>query len=148
MYRLADYVCKRCGLKTETLVSVPRGKTIPKRKRLDCDHCLATMPHDYVMSAPAQYLGERVLNPAVFGGEHDTMGYQEAPDLPDFPDGFDAQPEHYRELIAKPEFQEAKAERSRVAARNKAKRKRAKAIRRGENVNMRRDKVEGERLMA
>lgn len=88
-------------------------------------------------------MGEKVLNVAMYGSAHDTMGYEEMPDLPELPNGCDA--DDYLAVAKTPEFKELKAERAVIAKRNKEKRKRAKAIRRGENINMRRDKVKGER---
>lgn len=128
------------------------------------------------MSAPAQYMGEKVLNPRISGGRFDTMGYVTPPSLPDLPGADEhservcadmgrlpenASKEDYKEvrrrhrrdspsdadyaaLFSTSEYREAAAERKRVVRQNAVKRERAAALARGDNINFRRDRVDGD----
>jgi hypothetical protein len=117
--------------------------------------------HERRISCPAPYMGEKVLNPMVSGGGFDTTGHKALPALPEFKDSgevfrddprSEASPgnrgkvarEALTEHFQSSDFKEAKRARAAVKAENKQKQKRAAAIRRGENVNMRRDRCAGD----
>lgn len=174
MYRLFDFECDSCGTRAEALVSVPAGESPPKSIEADCWMCECVTGHSRIMPLVARYLGEKVFNPAVYGGRFDTMGHQALPSLPDVPGWSEAErqaetalrdlPDNhtldqrrealrsvefpgadaYMELAAKPETKEIKRERKRIAEQNAQKKQRAAAIRRGDNVNMRTDRCAGD----
>lgn len=144
MYRLYDWRCRVCERTDEHLTQCRDG-TKPKRQMLLCCRwCGVPRVHDRMISPPAPYMGERVINPMVRGGRFDTMGHEAPPMLPDLPSGVESTTSNYRQLFATPEWKEARAEQKEVARRNAQKRKRAAAIERGENINMRRDKCDGD----
>ena len=85
MLRLADWKCDTCGELGEELVEVPRGESLPKQQELVCATCNAETTHTRQLALPAPYMGERPLNPRMFGGSFDTMGREAPPDLPELP---------------------------------------------------------------
>ncbi len=140
---------------------------------LDCDICGEETEQERLISAPAPYMGERLLNPIVRGGSYDTAGDAPMPSYPDAPGeaehvakiqsklsalGQDApQAERYEAMasvasdapdiishMGKPECIEIKKERKRIGEQNIAKKQRLRALKRGENVNMRRDRLAGD----
>ena len=131
----------------ETLLDVPHGDRPALALAANCPRCKEALPHRRVLSLPAPYLGERVRNPCVRGGAFDTMGNAPVPALPDLPAGVESNTENYRQLFASTEWQEARSEVKEVNRRNARKRKRAAALERGENINMRRDKCDGDPKM-
>lgn len=177
MFRQFDFECETCGTKRGDLVEVPQGSFLfPKTTRIHCRTCDDHTVHVRVMSAPAKYMGESVVNVPVYGGKFDTMGNQQLPQYTEMP-GLAAAQSAAEEAIAKagvssindarerkqaiadatrhidfpsaaayvdhqakPENKEIAKERKRVAESNAQKQKRAAAIRRGENINMRTDK--------
>lgn len=180
MYRLFDFECQLCGRECEALTYVsvadgeePAGEIM---HRCGCADDKET-PHTRLISLVGPYMGEKVMNPQIMGGKHDTMGYRSHPvDLPDLP----GQAEHqdylasrlselpanhtaedrkavlrdcqatapstadYNELFKRPEYREAERIIDRNKKENASKRKRAAAIAKGENINMRRDKALGD----
>jgi hypothetical protein len=121
-------------------------------------------------------MGEKILNPNVYGGTYDTMGAKEfrpLPELPgseehsklmkqrirEIPEGLSAKDHKkamcesmagcpssadYATHFERPEYKETEAANKRIAEHNTEKRERAAAIKRGENINMRRDKCAGD----
>lgn len=144
VYRLYDWRCTECNVPEEHLTECPVGETPRKRSRLMCRWCGGITPHERLMSCPAPYMGERVLNPMVRGGSFDTMGQASPPPLPDLPAGVESTTSNYRQLFETKEWKEARAEQKHVNALNAEKRERAAAIRRGANINMRRDRCAGD----
>ena len=177
MWKPVDFECEICGFKREEFVDVPVGGERPSTHRFSCPGCNGELTlHHSVIGLPAPYMGEKILNPQMFGGNFDTMGAREFEPLPDLP----GQEEHsakirkamsqlpdtatsqerkaafsdacrdaptsadYSSMFSKPEYKEVEQVNAEIAKQNKAKRKRAKAISRGENVNMRRDKCPGD----
>lgn len=144
MFRLYDWQCCACGKVDEHLTSCPAGER-PKRKATQlCRWCGDVTPHERLMSCPAPYMGERVCNPMVRGGAFDTMGHAPVPDLPDLPAGVESNTANYRQLWSTPEWREAKADLKEANRKNAEKRKRASAMARGENINMRNDRCAGD----
>lgn len=175
MMRLFDWSCSSCGTRAEQLVRVPAGQDLVKRRALPCDPCGGYELHAVALSLPAPYMGERVINPMVRGGSFDTMGYRQQPALPDLP-GEREHSERlskalasapvserrsvasemsktaptmadYSALFSSPGYKEVVAERKRIRAENAEKRKRLAAIKRGENINMRRDRCAGDPMV-
>ena len=176
MWKPVDFKCSSCGATHEETVWVPQGDPRPSTTCCDCPACGDTCPHDSVLGLPAPYMGEKILNPQMFGGAYDTMGARELHDLPDLP----GQQEHsaklraamsqlpdnatsqerkavfseackdapssadYETMFQSPEYKEKSAANEQIKKENKAKQTRAKAIARGENINMRRDKCPGD----
>lgn len=180
MWRPVDFRCDVCGSDLEEFVYIPIGGERPSEMILHCHRCNDVTIHHSVIGLPAPYMGEKILNPQMYGGTYDTMGAREMEDLPDLP----GQAEHsakmrkslskfsdaewssmpkrerdaaigeackdapssadYASLFAKPEYKEVEHANQEIAKQNRSKRKRAKAIARGENVNMRRDKCPGD----
>jgi hypothetical protein len=87
-------------------------------------------------------MGEKIMNPQVSGGSYDTMGKKKGPRLPELPDN--ATGEEIRDFVRSKPYQEIKKERRAIGKENAMKRARARALRRGENVNMRRDRLPGD----
>ena len=144
MYRLYDVECSDCLCRYERLVDVPGGGTPPRTFEAQCDVCEEVSEHEVMLSCPAPYMGESVYNPHVRGGDFDTLGNAPVPELPDLPKGVDSNSDNYKQLWSTPEWKEARAEIKEVNRCNAHKRKRAAALHRGENINMRRDKCAGD----
>lgn len=176
MWKPVDFQCGVCGHIRERFIDVPIGQDRPESMTFRCHECNADTTHHSIIGLPAPYMGEKVLNPQMYGGEYDTMGHREPMPLPDLP----GQAEHsakiraemsklpdnatsadrkrafseackdapssadYSTLFNTPEYKETEAINKKIDKENKAKRKRAAAIARGENINMRRDKVAGD----
>lgn len=176
MWRPIDYRCCECKRIHEEMVWVSSGTARPKSGVFVCPSCEDETTHESVIGLTAPYMGEKVLNPEMYGGTCDTMGAVQHMPLPDLP----GQEEHsakirkamsqlpdsasskerksvfseackdapssadYQSLFSKPEYKEVEAVNDKITKENTAKRKRAKAMRRGENVNMRRDKCPGD----
>lgn len=182
MWKPVDYQCQNCGCDHEETVWIPHGGERPAAAEFVCPYCGigddgdGRREHHAIMGLPAPYMGEKILNPPMYGGTYDTMGAREMQDLPDLP----GQAEHsaklrkamaalpdtatseerkavfgdackdapssadYASLFKTPEYKEAERANKQIATENAAKRKRAKAIAKGENVNMRRDKCPGD----
>lgn len=143
MFRSFDWECQTCGNVDWRVVGVPSGSSVPTEHLWPCDMCEAETLHDRVLSLPAPYMGERVYNPQVAGGKFDTLGHKIGPSLPP-PLPPEAKAGDWVDRWQSKEFKERKAA---IVANNKenaAKRKRAAALKRGENVNMRTDKLAGD----
>jgi hypothetical protein len=177
MWKPIDFECDVCGFKHEEFFDIGMGAERPTHTVLACPGCNGELTmHHSVIGLPAPYMGEKVLNPRMYGGNYDTMGAREFEPLPDLP----GQEEHsaklrkamsqlpdtassaersavfreacndapssadYASLFARPEYKEAERANKEIAKQNASKRKRAKAIARGENVNMRRDRCPGD----
>jgi hypothetical protein len=83
-YRLDDWRCDTCGTIREAMTE--RGG--PRSATLACDGCSSETTHERLLSAPAEYLGEKVRNHCavrIKGGKYDTEGYQQGPSIPDIP---------------------------------------------------------------
>jgi len=175
MWKPVDFECDECGHTHEETIWIPSGGERPEIAVFECPLC-GDVPHHSVMGMPAPYMGEKVLNPMMYGGNYDTMGAVEPMPLPDLP----GQAEHsakirramralpdnatsadrkaafadacrdapssadYATLFETSEYKAVEKANKRIDETNKAKRKRAKAIACGENVNMRRDKCPGD----
>lgn len=174
--KLIDFQCRKCQSVSEELIILREGDRRPKQRIAYCMPCNEETEQDAIMGLPAPYMGEKVCNPEMYGGECDTMGFKPMPDLPDLPGAEehaekvrqrmrkipDNAPKHVKEaalneaardapssadyarLFETKEYKDAEKQRERIAKENKAKRKRAKAILSGENVNMKRDKCAGD----
>lgn len=144
MYRLYDVQCLRCGRVSEALIACRRGKLPQAQVWEPCPQCGRVRRHARLLSPPAPYMGEKVYNPHVSGGAFDTLGQEAVPALPDLPPGVESNSDNYRQLFASQEWIETRAEVREVNRKNAQKRKRAAAIARGDNINMRRDKCDGD----
>jgi hypothetical protein len=82
------------------------------------------------------------MNVKIRGGAFDTLGYRKLPPLPEFPDTGHA--DDFRDFVRTKEYREVKRQRAVVADENKVKRRRAAALKRGEQVSMRHQKVAGD----
>lgn len=94
------------------------------------------------MPLTAPYMGERVHNPMVSGGDFDTVGNKELPPLPK--GGDDESYHEFKSRVKSPEYQEVRRARDAAKRENAAKRERARLIRAGANINMRRDRLPGD----
>lgn len=103
MLRLFDWKCKPCGQAHEALVPVPHGEDTPGEAFVHCADCGDSTAHERQMSLPAPYMGEKVLNPSVRGGNYDTMGHKALPDLPDLPGAAEHSEKLGRALSAVPD---------------------------------------------
>ncbi len=146
-YRLFDFECQQCGITQERLawvdIASPKAVSVTKYIRADCVKCGEETKHTRVISLPAPYYGERDYAPSVTGGRFDTNGYErvERPKEHDLRDCYDlTNPEKRdkaQEIVTSKSYREFKRERIQLAKRNKAKRDRARAIERGERINLR-----------
>jgi hypothetical protein len=170
--RLYDWQCEDCGSVSERLVTVPHGEAPARSYELECLACADYTDHTRLISPPARYMGEKVHNPMISGGRFDTTGHRPLPAYPDMageaeyntrlqarlaeapaserravmremgnsaPSLYD-----YHEHMSKPEVREIAKERKRIASENKQKQKRLAALKRGESVNFKRDRVAGD----
>ena len=144
MFRLNEWECVACGVAHEDLVDVPHGKAPSRFCVLWCPACETQGQHERLLSASAEYHGEKALNPHVYGGKYDTMGRAEVPLLPELPPGAPGDVDDYRQLFASPEWKEARREQKHVIGLNEQKRARARAAQRGQAINFRRDKCAGD----
>lgn len=137
---LFDFACDSCGTILEHFVASGVDKIH------GCALCGGGPQRRIRVSKPAPYFGEKVYNVQICGGKHDTMGYEHIPPAPlsfDFwADGVNGQ--DIKHEITKPEYKNWKEKKKRIQKRNLAKRKRAAALERGEKINMRRDRCEGD----
>lgn len=151
-YRLFDWACTLCGLERESLTWVKDKKRPPEKAMLACLTCRMPTRHARIVSVVAEYHGEKTLNPIVHGGAFDTAGSKPLPGmdaLPSIP--LDAsradrkqQVEAYRQRFASAEWKDMKKQRASIMKDNAEKKQRLAALKRGENVNMRRDKLPGD----
>lgn len=179
MFRLYDFVCTQCKVKDEHLVDTPHGEKVALLIRDWCYQCNDTVDHERVMSMPAPYMGEKVVNPIMHGGKNDTAGKKALPPLPELKGEAEYQAKlgaeiakassggreavnevlermsgeapssaDYGTLFDSKEYKKAEKRRARAKAENDEKKKRLKAIRRGEQVNMKRDKCRGDPKIA
>lgn len=176
VFRFYDWQCTACDEQAERLTNVPHGEPVPRQDVMECHACGQFCLHERLMSAPAEYMGEKVHNPMVSGGRFDTMGMRRLPKLPDIdgakqhreaierdmralgPDYSKDMAQQVHDHHAKsaptmedysyhfktPEYVEAKRARRKARKENLEKQKRAKALRKGANINMRRDKCAGD----
>ena len=144
MFRNYDWECTVCHAMREHIVQFPQGDKPPQFETIACEECERETWHQRLISLPAEYHGERVFNPVVRGGSFDTAGFKALPSLPDLPAGVPETAGNYREIWRTPEYREIKRERNAIKAENAAKQKRLKLLRKGENINMRRDKLPGD----
>lgn len=189
-FRYSDFECTKCGTVDAKLYETPHGMPKPKFAILECRNCETERLQERLISMPAQYMGEKTLNPNMRGGNYDTMGHAPMPDIPDLPgakehdqrlaaelatvpDGPSAVKDangkesltelgetrkaiitkhrnnapseaDYHAHLHKPEVSEIFKERDVIKKQNREKRQRSAAIKRGENINMRRDKCAGD----
>ena len=169
-FRLYDHRCKDCSVSVEHLIDVPHGEKAPLESWLDCTMCGTTTLHARELSKPAAYMGEKAENPVMRGGSYDTAGFRQLPPLPDLPgeaerasayakaiESNPGVPEHevlrkvdapsasdYKGLFQSKAWKQAKHDRELVTRENAAKRKRLRALQRGEVVNMKRDRCKGD----
>jgi hypothetical protein len=145
MLKLYDWECQHCGAVSEQFVDVDTDA--PQWYVHDCGTCQAGTAHRRLMSAPAQYLADRVMAPRVIGGRHDTMGCQSLPELPPLPAGavrYETREHRGREVKMEvvsgeaihqrrstPEYREAMQERARVAAGNETRKAMAGDVQKG-----------------
>jgi hypothetical protein len=123
MWRNVDWRCA-CGTIHEDLVEVPYGSPLPKSHFTSCPRCRKVTRCTRVLSAPAQYLGEKPLSPRVHGGSFDTMGKRRLPSLPEFT-GETGQ--DFVDHVHTREYQVTKKRRAAIRAENALKRRRAAA---------------------
>jgi hypothetical protein len=174
MLRSYDWECCECEAVNWFLLNVPHGENAPRETIHECKHCEKITRHERLISLTAPYCGERQHSPQMFGGSFDTMGNRSEPVLPDLPgqEKYESDVQKalstlplnstsedrraalskvnhptqadYAKLFQSPDFKAANALRKEVREQNKAKRKRAAALRRGENVNFRQHRVAGD----
>jgi DNA-directed RNA polymerase subunit RPC12/RpoP len=149
MLKLWDYQCLVCGHIHERL-----AKTAPSTMRLRCPRCQCKTKHEKRFPLVAEYHGEKTHNPVVYGGRFDTMGAVKPNKLPPLPVG-DPETDPVsgrtsRGVTFDQLYDYTKANRELIHAnreikkQNLAKKKRAAALKRGEAVNMRRDRCIGD----
>lgn len=145
MFRQYDFECCLCGGVHADLVNVPSGAKPLGLYELRCPHCDCCANHQRLMSCPAPYMGEKVLNPSVRGGAYDTMGYKPLPQPPRLKsDNGRVTTEVLKERKESKEYKEVMKERACIQRENAAKKKRAQYIAEGKNINMRNDKLPGD----
>lgn len=147
MFRNYDWQCCGCNTVREHVIQFPQSDKPARLLGLYCSGCKLVALHERLISLTAPYMGERVLNPMVAGGQFDTMGAKTPPSLPP-PLPKDATFDDYRHRWNGAEYKERKAEILAVQKENKAKRKRAELIKQGANINLRRDKLPGDPKVA
>lgn len=141
-YRLSDWLCG-CGHVQEHLAWAKLGRSIPQTIIEHCIVCNTNTLKVRQLSLPARYTGEDSYAPAFNGGRFDTGGYESHPrpsdlDLLPYRDLTNKQNlERSQDLVQSPKYKQWKRERSEVVKRNAEKRKRAKAIASGANINLR-----------
>lgn len=143
MFRLHDWECTRCGTVSERVIKISQDDPVPRELEMECAECDGECWHNRRISRPAPHMGKKVLNVAVHGGSFDTMGYKSEPELPP-PLPPDAKWGDWKDRWHSKEYKEIKAAKMAVKKENKAKRARAAAIKRGENINMRTCKLPGD----
>lgn len=151
MFRRYDWECQQCSAVFERIVQFPQAQPAPKTlgeveaEELTCPSCNGdASTAQRLISMPAEYHGERVLNPIVRGGKFDTVGARTVPRH-----GLGSLPDHCtyaeaREFTQRPEYQEWRKEKKAVQAENATKRKRMAALAAGAPVNFRRDRCPGD----
>lgn len=173
MFRLFDWECQVCGFVEEHLAIVPQGEPPPRTIQAACARCRKATIKDRLFPLPAKYLGECECNAVVRGGKYDTAGMRKLERLPELPGEAEHQrrctevaakisdPAERRQAVLamakegpqaadyaahfnKPEYREVERRRAKTKRENRAKQKRLAALRRGERVNMRRDKCAGD----
>lgn len=146
MFRNYDWQCS-CGETVQFMVQFPTGDRPVAQLGLWCGTCQAVTVHDRLISLTAPYMGEKMLNPMVSGGKFDTMGMASLPKIPDaLPSS--ATWSDYKDRWQSKEWKEFKKETASVKKQNRQKQKRAAAIKRGENINMRTCKLPGDPKIA
>lgn len=172
-WKLFDWVCRHCHGKHEAMVSVngTLPETLVAQCPLCTiythhDRCKVNLFARYTGEHARQ---DPRANPLIHGGRFDTLGAKALPDLPDLP-GVDAVEEKmgddlargmhvddvatkyrnelpstmdYKTLFAKPEWKDAKRERQARKKENALKKRRARALKRGD-VNLRTSRVAGD----
>lgn len=141
MFRLYDWQCDNCAMVHESVICIDSGSDAPRTKMLVCPDCGEEHLHIRLIPLPAQYMGEKPLNPMVKGGTFDTEGYKRETALPEFKGN---RLSELKDHVNTKEYKEIKKLRAFERSCNLAKRKRAAAIRRGENVSMRHNKLPGD----
>ncbi len=142
-FRQYDFQCARCTETHPDLVWVPHGQKPPKRARIFCRTCGDNTMHDRLISAPAKYTYDRPFAPVVYGGKYDTMGHrQSGVELPDLPR--DATFDQARDVLMSKDRREKVEANLAVARENKLKRKRAAAMKKDPNLNLRAHRLPGD----
>ncbi len=85
MWKPVDWECEKCNQPHEETVWIPHGGERPAKADFLCPHCKSISTHTSVLGLPAPYMGEKMLNPRMYGGRCDTMGHVEHEKLPDLP---------------------------------------------------------------
>ena len=141
MFRLYDWVCVDCNTSNERLIETKQGDDIPKYANMLCLECGKQSKMYRRLPLVAQYMGEKPFAPVIHGGKFDTAGNKPTPPLPEFTgERFS----DFKDYVNTKEYQENKTERKRIKKENAAKKRRLAALRRGENVNFRRDRLPGD----
>jgi hypothetical protein len=85
--KLYDWECLTCGAVREAFIDVPTGDDPPKWGAHYCHVCDAEQDFLRLVSAPAEYLAEKIRAPQISGGTYDTTGHRKPPKLPPPPEG-------------------------------------------------------------
>lgn len=146
-HRLYDYECSKCHHTAEHLTWSDAETAVPLRRTLTCKACDSRVSHRRVMSLPAKYTGERVDKVLVYGSDLDTAGFRQ-PDQP-FPrppgmETGEVSADTWKSHFETPAWKAWSKEKKARDGENRKKRRRAAAIKRGENVNLRRDRAPGD----
>lgn len=145
-YRYYDWECTHCGDVSARLCWVPHGEGPPSGIKDYCQRCDDLVDVERLISAPAEYMGEKPWAPMVAGGKFDTTGHAPVRQLPDPPSGAMSDPAALREHFRSPEWKDAKAQRAEQTAHNRTKRERTRKMQQGQSFNLRRseDRLPGD----
>jgi hypothetical protein len=151
-YRLFDTECQTCGDVAPSLLWADHGSMPPKIHREICLSCGQETDRARIISLIAEVHLDKELSPVVYGGAFDTAGckqFKTMAEIPPPPDGASKSDrrEHidaYKERFQSSEWKEMKKENASIAKENALKQKRLAALKRGEPVNMRKDKLPGD----
>lgn len=142
MFRLYDWRCLACMMPRPHVIEFATGTKPPQKEKFKCLRCKKETTHDRMLPLVGFYYGERTDNPIIAGGKFDTTGHAALPALPVIPD--DIHRDSVGDFFTTKEYKNAKRERLEAQKINKAKRKRYELIKKGANINMRRDKLLGD----
>ena len=160
MWKLYDWQCTECSTTREHMVCPRDGEEAQTLTWLPCGcaNRRATL-HRRLVSAPAKYLGDRPMHPAVYGGNKDTAGYRSVPDYPELKEGItyedrevaDGRVQRTKVVKASAlmehqntaQWREVHAAREAICDENATKRKRLPALKAGK-VDLRNSKTPGD----
>lgn len=141
MWRLFDWKCQNCDEEREETIEYPQGDQAPRVLRMVCSACRSIRDHDRLLSRGADYT-PRPMAPMVSGGSFDTVGNKPLTPLPLLPN--DCRLSDARDFFQTRTYKEVKEKRTAEKGENRMKQWRAGLIKKGDNIDMRTDKLPGD----